>query len=420
MFFKFYDDEIETGEIKFRESKEEDQENIDSLLELIETEEAFTPCEEESIRVEDLLSHSNINEFPYEDPNDRDIFDASSAKKIRHADKPKDLNLSYKHKYNNKVRFFRLSELVDIDYSVNFFPLPDEEEFSDLVESIRNFGILTPLLVQKDKDSNKYIVISGRSRRAALYTLFNQTSDEVYLYAPCLELDETIDFSTIQGIILSTNLAYRKIPKDIQIKAILLLDEWLLKSKRYNREMNVTDEIANRAGISKTTANTIRGFKNLSPLALDLLYKNHISRGAARLLSMIADHKKQDAIITKLGNEINDLNKIRDMIDEPEDEPKKEVYHEDTKPSLPAIPENTKIEIFVHKDEVEDVLKSLISLKGKAVIKFNISKNGEIDKYFRVNLNENHINQYIKNGFVTKGTVDLIRSVDHKELVKYS
>jgi len=136
---------------------------------------------------------------------------------------------------------------------------------------------------------------------------------------------------------------------------------------------------------------------------------------------MINGHKKQDAIINKLGNEINNINKVKALIEEQKAAEKKvEVHKKDTNPALPPVPKNTKIELYVHQDEVEDVLNSLINLKGKAVLKFNILKDGEIDKYLRVNLNENHMNQYIKNNIVTKGTVDLVRSLDHKELLKYS
>ncbi|MCL2323554.1 MAG: ParB N-terminal domain-containing protein [Oscillospiraceae bacterium] len=423
MFNEF---EKDKEDLKPWESNEEYQEYFDHLFELVENEEAFVPSEEEAIQFEDLLSLSNINEFPYEDPNERVIFDAPSAKKIDQSFEPENFISDSRLKYADVISYIHITNLKDLDYSVNFFPLPDDEEFSNLVQSIRNFGVLSPLLVQKDKDSDKYIVINGRSRRGALFTLYNQTSYEAYLYAPCLILDETIDFSTIQGIIISANLVYRKIPKDVQIRAILMLDSLLSKSNSHKREINITDEIAYKAGISKSTANTIRGFKRLSPLALDLLFKEYISRGTARLLSMIKDHEKQDAIINELGNEINDLDRVRELIygskaDKPKvDESKIELQKEDSKPSLPKVPKNTKIEIYVHQEEVEDVLNSLIKLKGKVILKHNVFKGGEIDKYFKVNLNYNHISQYIKNGFVTKDTVNLVRSVDPRELVKFA
>ena len=422
MFNEF---EKDKEDLKPLESNEEYQEYFDHLFEQVENEEALIPSDEGAIQIEDLLDLSDINEFPYEDLNERVIFDASSAKKIDQAFEPENFVPDSSLKYDDKISYIHITNLIDLDYSVNFFPLPDDEEYSNLVQSIRNFGILSPLLVQKDKNSDKYIIINGRSRRGALYTLYNQTSNEAYLYAPCLILSETIDFSTIQGIIISENLAYRKIPKDIQLKAILILDRLLSKSKTHKGKMNITDEISNRAGISKSTVNTIRGYKRLSPLALDLLFKGYISRGAARLLSMIKENEKQDAIINELGNEINDLDILRELIygpkvDEPKvEKPKVELQKEDPKPRLPKVPKTTKIEIYVHQEEVEDVLKGLINLKGKIVLKHNVIKGAEIDKYIKVNLNYNHISEYIKNGFVTKDTVNLARSVNPRELVKF-
>jgi hypothetical protein len=335
---------------------------------------------------------------------------------------------------NNKVNFadkiehIHLSKLESIDDSVNFFPLPDDEEFLDLMENIENFGILSPLLVIRNGNDDEYAVVCGRSRLAALNHLFNETQDEKYLHAPCLILDSSTDLDLIQSIVISTNFNYRKISKETQIKAVLLLDKILTNSKTYRTQMNVTDVVADRAGISRTTANTIRGFKNLSPKALDLLYKNHITRGAARILSMIEGHETQDMIIDKVGNQINDIPKLREILAGPG----KKVYDRETKTMMPdswerkientldKVPRTTTITLQVDCKEVEEVLKALIPLRGRAVSKFQTYKDGEINKYFKVTLNDNHMEQYLRKGFVTKETIDLVRSGDYKEVIKYA
>lgn len=157
------------------------------------------------------------------------------------------------------------------------------------------------------------------------------------MYAPCIILDSETDSSTLQSIVIATNLSYRKISKEDQIKAVLALDETLTKNKRYKNQINITNRVAKKAGISRTTANTIRGFKNLSAKALDLLYKRHITRSTARLLSMYKTYKDK-----------------------------------------------------------------------------------EINRYFKVVLNEDHMNQYLRRGFVTQETLDKIRCEEFKELIKYA
>jgi len=417
------------------ELDEKNQEYLKDLLKrtgfdkYMDVEDAFIPKEEEeSLGIEDLFPNATITVLSVDGQsvvNESKMPTVRSSKKIKPTE-IKDFALDQRVKYNDAVEHIRLSKLAEIDASMNFFPLPDDEELLDLMENIETYGILSPLLVKKAEDTDQYIVVCGRSRLIALNHLFNSTHDEQYSSAPCLILDPSTDSSVIQSIIISTNLAYRKVPKDTQIKAVLLLDKILSINKKYRTQMNITDKIAENAGISRTTANTIRGFKNLSPLALDLLYKNHMTRGAARILSMIEDKETQDMIINKLGNQINDIPKLKEMLAGP----RKGVYDEDLKKSIPEtwekkiertlrmVPSTTKITMHVASGMVEEVLKAIIPLRGKAVLRYKTFKENEINKYFRVVLDDNHIEQYLRKGLVTQETIDLARSGDYKELIK--
>ena len=391
---------------------------------VIDVEKAFIPREEpEYIDLQELLGMTNSAPQP-----SNTFFSASPKMKPVDRSAFKDLILDNKVKYSDIIQHIHLSELSEIDESINFFPMPSNEEFLDLVESLENFGVLSPLLVIKGKESDKYTVVCGRSRLAALNHLYSVNQDERFLYAPCQILDPDTDLSIIQGIVISSNLSYKKISKETQIKSVLLLDKILKKNKIYKGEINITDKIAEKAGISRTTANTIRGFKNLSPKALDLLYKKHLTRGAARLLSMIEDHETQDFIIDGLGNQINDLRKIKEMIDGP----MKRIYDDEAKTTVPEtwemkldrtlrmVPSKIKIVLYVDSGEVEGVLKALIPLRGKAVSRYKAFEDGEINKYFKVLLNENDMEQYLRRGFVNKETLDIICSGDYKKVIKYA
>jgi len=219
--------------------------------------------------------------------------------------------------FSDKLLYLDLPDLVDIDSSINFFPSPSDEELFDLMENLEIFGVLSPLIVIKRNDSDKYTVVSGKSRLAALKKLYDQSFESKYYSIPCLVLHPDTDESIIQGIVVSTNLTYRKMPKDTQIKAVLALDAALSKNKTYKNQMNITNIIANKIGISRTNTNTLRGFKNLSDDALDLLYKDYMSKEAARILSLVKDKNTQDILIGKLGRQINNVSLLKEMIANP-------------------------------------------------------------------------------------------------------
>ncbi|MCL2322363.1 MAG: ParB N-terminal domain-containing protein [Oscillospiraceae bacterium] len=434
----FYDDnnELISAEYELWDFDENTQERIKKAMreigfdKIIDMDKAFIPREEEpyvELNLGEMFGLNTNNEAPAP----KNIFFSnqisSKAEPAKHAN-INDLIIDSKVKYDYKIKQIHISKLVDINESINFFPLPNNEEFLDLMESLETYGVINPFLVIKNGETDQYTVVSGRSRLAALNHLYNANLDEIYSHAPCIVLDPSTNSSIIQGIVIATNLNYKKVSKDVQIKAILLLDEILTKNKAHRSQINITNTIADKAGISRTTANTIRGFKNLSEKALDLLYKDHLTRGAARILSMIKDKNTQDMIIEKLGNHINDIPKLQEMLVPPN----RKVYDKNTNTMVPdtwekkteraldKAPRSTTIILHVDSKEVEGILKALIPLRAKAVSKYQTFKEGEINKYFKVILNDSHMEQFIKKGYVTQVTLDLVRSSDYKEVIKHS
>jgi len=107
-----------------------------------------------------------------------DFFKSAPFIKVKPSEKSEVNNLALdgKVKFSDKIEYIHLSKLAELDDSINFFPLPDNEEFLDLMESIEKYGVLTPLLVIHDKESDQYIVLCGKSRRTVLIALFNGNS----------------------------------------------------------------------------------------------------------------------------------------------------------------------------------------------------------------------------------------------------
>lgn len=65
---------------------------------------------------------------------------------------------------NNDVVFINLDKLVD--YAEQPFKVVDDDSMVELVESIKMFGVLIPIIVRQ-KDDNKYEIISGHRRKRA-------------------------------------------------------------------------------------------------------------------------------------------------------------------------------------------------------------------------------------------------------------
>ena len=76
--------------------------------------------------------------------------------------------------------------------------------------------------------------------------------------------------------------------------------------------------------------------------------------------------------------------------------------------------------LTLDNNEAEDVLKTLLPLRGKAASKHKAIKDREINKYFRVVLNEDHMEQYVKAGRVTQETINSISSEKYEEIIKFA
>ena len=389
----------------------------------------FNSEEEENLKG---FSLNDIDMKEFADEEDLNIDNAPNSAAVK--PETSDLFLDTFASFTEKIEYIEQTRLMDIDSSINFFPHPSDEELFDLMENLEIYGVLSPLLVIKCKDSDMYTVVSGRSRLAALKKLYDQSFESRYYNIPCLVLHPDTDESIIQGIVLSTNLTYRKMPKDVQIKAVLALDSALSKNKKYKNQMNITNIIANKVGISRTNTNTLRGFKNLSENALDLLYNDYLSRESARILSMIKDKEVQDMLIGRLGRQINNVSVLKEMIAKPSKKEKEndtgfdiKVTTTDTvrnrfdldrkiKKVEQMFPETTTITLKVNHVELEQVLTDLSYIRAGMAKKHKTHKYGEIDKYLSITLNDLHIDQYLRNGFVTKETIELIKSSDYNKI----
>ena len=328
-------------------------------------------------------------------------------------------------KFSKTVEFIDLDKLVEVNSSINYFAVPNNEEFLDLAASLELYGIVNPLIVMKDETSDKYIVLVGRSRLLVSRSLYAESEDLRFFKIPCIILQSGTDPDLIQGLIISTNMKYRKLSKEDKIKSVLILDEILARNKRTKGEMNLTNVIASQAGISRTTVNNYRELKTLCPIGMELLRNRNMNLGIARMIAH-KDQATQEIIIKGLGNDINDVRMVKAMMEGPSstiNDPEtktmvKETWEMKTKRTKEMIPPYTNITIKVSCLTVEDTLRDLAVLRKGFAIKFAATKKNSINTFLKVNVKDRDMVQYIKRGFLKQETLDKVLATEFNDVVK--
>jgi ParB family chromosome partitioning protein len=154
-----------------------------------------------------------------------------------------------------------------------------EDELAELAESIRQQGVLQPLLVRKDpNDENSYQLIAGERRLRASKRVENKT-------VPCIVLDA--EESQMLEIALIENIQRSNLNPVEESRAYRLMSE----------QSNLTqDQIAKKVGKSRAAiANSIR-LLNLPKDALEALEQGQITVGHAKLILSVDDQFQQNGL----------------------------------------------------------------------------------------------------------------------------
>lgn len=182
----------------------------------------------------------------------------------------------------------------------------NEDSLVELADSIKQFGVLQPLLVQKRKDYYEIIAGERRWRAAKMAGL-----KEVPVIIKDFTEQQIVEISLIENIQredlnpIEEALAYKR-----------LLTEFHLKQ----------DEVAERVSKSRTAVtNSIRLLK-LDPRVQQMLIDDMISTGHARALLAVEDGETQWKIANQIFDEklsVRDVEKLMKTMQK-EKEPKQE------------------------------------------------------------------------------------------------
>ncbi len=223
----------------------------------------------------------------------------------------------------------------------------DEDALVELADSIKQFGILQPLIVQKKKDY--YEIIAGERRwRAAKIAGVKEVPVIVKEFTD----QEIVEISLIENIQrenlnpIEEAMAYKR-----------LLEEFNLKQ----------DEVAERVSKSRTAVTNSMRLLKLSPRVQQMIVDDMISTGHARALLAIDDEEQQYILANKIFDEKLSVRETEKLVKALKN-PKKEIK----KPKL----EHT----FVY-DNIEEQMKNIIGTKVSVNPKANGKGRIEIEYY---------------------------------------
>ena len=226
----------------------------------------------------------------------------------------------------------------------------DEGKLLELTASIKNHGVISPILV-REMGLNKYEVIAGErrlraSKKAGLTTI------------PCL-IDQKKDQDALESALI----------ENLQREDLNAVEE-ARGYDRLKREFGLTqDEVASSTGKARSTiANSIR-LLNLSPKVLDMLSTGQIEKGHAKLLVSMGTKDAERAANNIIKNKLS-VKELSGLSGAKKASAKNIKKTKDT--DLLNVEEEMS-EGFGHKVEIEAKNKKA----GKVVITYNTS--GELE-----------------------------------------
>ena len=159
----------------------------------------------------------------------------------------------------------------------------DEDALLELSESVKQYGILQPLLVSDKKDYYEIIAGERRWRAAKLAGL-----KEVPVIVKEFSEQELVEISLIE------NIQREDLNPVEEAKAYKrLIDEFNLKQ----------DEVADRVGKSRTAVTNSMRLLKLTDKVQQMLIDEMITAGHARAILAISDKEKQEIVAMKVFDE---------------------------------------------------------------------------------------------------------------------
>ncbi len=233
----------------------------------------------------------------------------------------------------------------------------DEDSLIELSDSIRQFGILQPLIVQDKKDYFEIIAGERRWRAAKMANL-----KEVPVIIKEFSKQEIVEISLIENI---QREDLNPIEEAIAFKR--LLDEFHLKQ----------DEVAERVSKSRTAVTNSMRLLKLSEKVQQMVIDDMLTTGHARALLGIDDSEKQYIVAQKIFDEKLSVRETEKLI--------KKIQNEKENPPQKEKLSDPKLDIIYQ--DIEEKMKNILGTKVSIHKKDKNKGKIEIDYYSSEELN---------------------------------
>ncbi len=239
----------------------------------------------------------------------------------------------------------------------------NEDSLIELAESIKQHGIIQPLVVQKRDDY--YEIIAGERRwRAAKLAGIKEVPVIIKDYTG----QQVVEIALIENI---QREDLNPIEEAMAFKR--LMTEYHLKQ----------DELAERVSKSRTAVTNSMRLLKLSDPVQQMVIENLISSGHARALLSIEDQNTQERIAEKIMDEKLSVRETEKLV-------KKLTTSKEKKQPEPIVNE------FVYRDiesKIKDIVGSNVKVNhkanGKGKIEIEYYSNAELDRIYELFLNMN-------------------------------
>ena len=207
----------------------------------------------------------------------------------------------------------------------------DNEKIAELAESIKNHGIIQPLILMKENDD--YVIIAGERRwRAAKMVGLKEV--------PAIIMDvtdkEVLEISLIENI---------------QRQDLNPIEEALAYKKLIDNFNFTQEELSKRIGKSRTAITNCMRLMNLDDRVKEYIIQGVLSEGHGRALLAIEDGDLQYAIAQKVIDESLSVRELERLI--------KKVYATDKKKKN----DDDKVDNNIYYKNIEEKLQSYFGTK---------------------------------------------------------
>jgi len=226
----------------------------------------------------------------------------------------------------------------------------DEDALQELADSIKQYGIIEPIVVQKREKHYEIIAGERRWRAARLAGLKKvpvvvkeYSEDEIFTIA-LIENIQREDLNPIEEAV-----AYQKLIQELKLKQ---------------------DEVAEKVSKSRTAITNSMRLLKLDKRVQQMLIDEMITEGHGRALIPISDSEEQFTLAMKVFDEKLSVRETEKLI--------KKIQEEKNTPEKPA--EETKDVSFIYKN-LEEKLKRVLGTKVEIKNKANNTGKIEIEYY---------------------------------------